>query len=191
MSRRITSAMIWQGITRCGTQEPLHETLRPNSRVIEALERQGLTYAGLSTRFLHPMGNTTVHVVPYHEGLPEIPGGLQRAECGAHEDGWYAVINIRAMSDKTLHRKFIEHLGKIADVGIAARAGEQGKVLVTMGHILAADTYVYTISLIDTELPGLSDGREKVNRVARELLVSKLKGIGSEEKSLADALAKQ
>lgn len=170
--KKVPAAEIWRSMNSRATQEPLHDVLKPSGKVVEALKQQELTYTGLATKFLQPLGNTTVHLVPYHEGQPDIAHGFQRAECGAHENGWYATVNIRTMDDEP-DTRFIKKLRDYIGVDVAARDGGSGRVLVTLSYIVAAEMGVYTISLIDTELLKLRVGRAMVNRVACELLVSK------------------
>jgi hypothetical protein len=182
---KVPTAELWRVINGIGGKEPLCDTLKPNERVVGALSVQGLTCKGLATKFLQPLGNTVVHLVPYHEGLPEIAPGFERAECGAHEKGWYAAVNIMTL-DKDPNLQLISHLGNATGVDVTGAGGRQGRVIVTLSYVVATEVCVYTVSLIDTELLKLRAGMATVNRVASELLKSR--GAEQEKIALAGAL---
>lgn len=169
---KLTTAKSGDGQVRSGAPEPLHDVLVPSKKVVEALAMQGLACRGLATKVLQPMGNTLVHLVHYHDGQPDIAHGLPRAECGAHEMGWYAAVNIRTL-DEAPPLELIGQLENATKVGVTVDGGERGKVLVTLSHIVAAEMCIYTVSLIGTKLPDLRDGMAKVNCVAYDLLVEK------------------
>ncbi|MDD5339737.1 MAG: hypothetical protein PHV13_00625 [Candidatus ainarchaeum sp.] len=182
---KVPTAELWHIINGIRGKEPLCDTLKPDGKVVDALSMQGLGYRGLGTKFLQPLGNTVVHLVPYHEGLPGVIPGFERAECGAHENGWYAAVNIRT-PDKDPDPGLISYLENATGVGVSGAGGRHGRVLVTLSCIVAAETSIYTVSLIDTELLKLRTGMATVNRVASELLKSR--GAEQEKTALAGAL---